>query len=117
MVRNDITSYLKAASVRVASLDEVRKNLKSLFKKDESSIERLFSGRKAILKRNADYQAVVELQAMFEDTGALCSIELNTDQSTPVHKDAEPDPREMETSEGQCNEPPNRFIPSYPWWG
>lgn len=88
-----------------ASLDEVRKNLKGLFKKDESSIERLFSGRKAILKRNADYRSVVELQARFEDTGALCSIERSTDQSSPVHKEAEPDPRELDTSEGQCNEP------------
>ncbi len=87
------------------SLEEVRKNLKILFKKDESSIERLFSGRKAILKRNADYRSVVDLQAMFEDTGALCSIERSTDESTPVHKDAEPDPREMGTSEGQCNDP------------
>ncbi len=87
------------------SIDEVRNNLRILFKKDEGSIERLFSGRKAILKKNADYQTVVELQAMFEDTGALCSIERNTDQNAPVHKYAEPDPREMDTSKGQCKEP------------
>jgi len=73
------------------TLEEVKKNLGLLFRKDPSQIERLFSGRKAILKRNTEYRAAKELKTMFESAGALCSLEQTHDQNATLHKKPGPD--------------------------
>jgi hypothetical protein len=83
------------------SLEEVKKNLELLFKKDKSSTEKLFSGRKVILKRNADYQTVRELQSIFENTGALCSVEPSIDSDLSTHKQTVPASHEIDKTESQ----------------
>ncbi len=54
---------------------QVIENLGRLLRKDSASLERLFSGKKIILKKNASREIVRELRDMFEEAGALCSIE------------------------------------------
>lgn len=74
------------------SLDEVKGNLERLLKKDRVSIERLFSGRKVILKRNASLRAVQELQALFGNLGVLCAIEpVYSSQKDSKHETCNPD--------------------------
>lgn len=97
LIRDDVT------------LEEVKNNLKLLSKKDDTYIERLFSGKKAILKRNADYKAVFELQSMFENTGALSSIEPCSEHGLSIHKDTEPEPHETEKAQAH-DTPSNESI-------
>ena len=54
---------------------QVIENLARLLRKDSASLERLFSGKKIILKKNASHDVVRELRDMFEEAGALCFVE------------------------------------------
>ena len=55
-------------------LDEVKRNLKSLFKVGDSKIEQLFSGRVIVIKDSVDYEATMKYQMAFETAGAVCKV-------------------------------------------
>ena len=55
-------------------LDEVKRNLKSLFKVGDSKIEQLFSGRVIVIKDSVDYEAAMKYQMAFETAGAVCKV-------------------------------------------
>jgi ribosomal protein L7/L12 len=69
-------------------IDEVKRNLAALYKMDVSGIERLFSGRRVVVKQEVDHAAALKYVAAFEQAGALCRIE---EIGAPVVK-AEPPP-------------------------
>jgi len=55
-------------------LDEVKRNLKSLFKVGDSKIEQLFSGRVIVIKDSIDYEATMKYRMAFETAGAVCKV-------------------------------------------
>ncbi|MRR35311.1 hypothetical protein EG829_11640, partial [bacterium] len=55
--------------------EQVEDRLKPLFGKNPACLDKLFSGRKVLLKCNAEYKAVIRLRDLFEQAGALCTIE------------------------------------------
>ncbi len=56
-------------------VQEVRKNLSSLFKMDEKRIERLFSGKRIVLQRNVNRETALKYQKAFQKAGAICEID------------------------------------------
>jgi len=55
-------------------LDEVKRNLKSLFEVGDSKIEQLFSGRVFVVKDNVDYESTMKYQMALETAGAVCKV-------------------------------------------
>jgi len=55
-------------------LDEVKRNLKSLFKVGDSKIEQLLSGKVFVIKESVDYESAMKYQMAFETAGAVCKV-------------------------------------------
>ena len=53
---------------------QVRARLAALFKTDEASIERLFSGKRYVLKKGLDEAAARKYQAALDRAGAQCEL-------------------------------------------
>ena len=76
------------------NIEDVKKNLASLYSVDVGEIERLFTGRPIVLKENLDYQTAIKDKGLFEETGAVCSVissKEDADHSTTVDEEATPD--------------------------
>ena len=54
---------------------ETRANLKRLCKYDDATLDRLFSGTRAILKNNLSHESAQTYKAALDQTGAVCIIE------------------------------------------
>ena len=72
------------------SIEDVKKNLASLYKVDVGKIDRLFTGSPIEIKTDLDYQTAVKDQEAFEKTGAVCSVVSmeEEDGSTTADKEA-----------------------------
>ena len=53
---------------------EVRENLRTLFKADDSQLARLFSGRPVVIRCNLDEQAASRYQQSMERAGAIVQV-------------------------------------------
>lgn len=62
---------------------EVKKKLAELFGTNIESIEQLFCGNPKVVKQNLDLKSAKKLKGVFEETGALCSIEPMPDDPEP----------------------------------
>jgi len=72
------------------SIEDVKKNLASLYKVNIGEIQRLFTGRPIVLKEDLDYQSAIKDKETFEATGAVCtviSIKEDADHSTTSDKE------------------------------
>jgi hypothetical protein len=57
------------------SVEEVKRNLTSLFKLSAKKMEQLFSGKKFVVAKNVDYEAAMRYKMAFETAGATCKVE------------------------------------------
>lgn len=55
-------------------VEEVKKNLVTLFKADEKKIDQLFKASQVVLKRNIDYDQAKKYQAALQRAGAICDV-------------------------------------------
>lgn len=53
----------------------VKKQLMTLLKIDAPSIDRLFSGKPVVIRKNADSETAEKFRRVFEATGAICRLE------------------------------------------
>lgn len=58
-----------------ADADEVRKNVQALLKIDREAADRVFSGRKIVIKDGLSWEQAAGYQAAFDSTGAISLIE------------------------------------------
>ena len=56
-------------------IDTVKKALMNLLKIDDQSIDRLFSGRRMVIRKNVDAVTAEKFQKAFVAAGAVCSLE------------------------------------------
>ncbi|MBW2617117.1 MAG: TM2 domain-containing protein [Deltaproteobacteria bacterium] len=61
-----------AAGVQI---DDVKQKLAAIFKTDIAKIDRLFSGKRKVIKKGADLEACEKAKKAFERAGAICFIE------------------------------------------
>lgn len=56
-------------------IEEVQRNLASIFKTNPEKIEKFFTGKKAVVKRNITYDSAMRYKMAFETAGAVCGVE------------------------------------------
>jgi uncharacterized protein YdgA (DUF945 family) len=57
-----------------AELDEVKAGIGEIFKADDAMIERLFSGKRIVIKKNLDKEAAHKYSMAFKKVGAICEL-------------------------------------------
>lgn len=74
-------------------INEVKRNLASLFKTNETKIEQLFASLPIVVKRDVDYDGALKYQQALRKAGAICQVEETTQISNPpVMEKAAPPP-------------------------
>lgn len=65
------------AGEMVAGADpaKVRENLAAAFKMDISKVEALFSGKRVVVKKDADQATAMKFRAVMKQAGAVCDLE------------------------------------------
>lgn len=75
------------AGEMVAGADpaKVRENLAAAFRMDVSKVEALFSGKRVVVKKDADQATAMKFRAVMKQAGAVCDLERIGDEApTPV---------------------------------
>jgi len=66
-----------------AELNEVKANIARMFKADEVTIARLFSGKRIVIKKNLTAEAADKYSIAFTRAGAICELAPMPEDSTP----------------------------------
>ena len=99
-----------------ANLEEVKKNLAALFKKDAASIDRMFDGTPRTIKQNIDLDTYDKIAGMLDKAGAKCSAVKVKSDATPSKVPTMPPPnQEVQTVK---NEHPGtiRYFRAWLFW-
>jgi hypothetical protein len=56
-------------------VEQVKKNLATLFKADAKKIDQLFEAPQVVLKRNVDYDQAMKYQTALQRAGAVCDVQ------------------------------------------
>ena len=84
-----------------ARLDEVKARLGKLFKADEVTIARLFTGKRIVSKKNLSAEAADKYSIAITQAGAVCDLTLMpADTAPPSSAAAEPADGEAENPQG-----------------
>jgi len=70
-----------AAGVQI---DDVKQKLAAIFKTDIAKIDRLFSGKRKVIKKGADLEACEKARKAFDRAGAICFIEPEQDPEPEI---------------------------------
>lgn len=82
-----------------ADLEAVKLQIGKIFKADENRIAQMFSGRRVIIKRQADEATVAKYQSAFKKAEAICEIKpLSEDQSAENQSEIEKPPQAQATT-------------------
>ena len=65
-----------------ANLDEVKAKIATMFKADEVTIARLFSGKRIVIKQNLSAEAADKYSIAFSKAGAICELELMPEEDS-----------------------------------
>lgn len=68
-----------------ANFTSVKNNVRALLKTDEAKIEQIFNAGSTTLKSEIDHETALKYKAIFEKTGARCSIEPLTEVAQQPH--------------------------------
>lgn len=82
------------AGEMVAGADpaKVRENLAAAFKMDISKVEALFSGKRVVVKKDADQATAMKFRAVMKQAGAVCDLERIGDEAPAAAETAAPAP-------------------------
>ena len=81
---------------------EVRENLQTLFKADDTQLARLFSGRPVVIRRNLDEAAASHYQQLMERAGAVVQVRNASDsKSASGDKKVAPSAEKPEAEQGR----------------
>lgn len=67
-----------------ADPSKVRSNLASAFRMDEAKVEALFSGKRVVLKKDADQATAMKFRAVMKQAGAQAEIERVGEEAAPA---------------------------------
>ena len=68
-------------------IGSVKEQLMTLLKSDAGNIERLFSGKPVVIRKNADPETAEKFRKAFEAAGAICKLEMLEDSAEAVAPD------------------------------
>jgi len=74
-MKNHYNIVFEGKTVPGKEIDLVKKALMNILKADEQSIDRLFSGKRVLIRKNVEASTAKKFQKAFEDVGAVCNLE------------------------------------------
>ncbi len=93
-------------------VNEVKRNLASLFKTDETKIEQLFTRLPFVVKRNVDHDGAIKYQRVLRKAGAICQVEEAIQNiRSPVMEKAAPPPPTLTYKPSSLNSTDVDYIP------
>lgn len=85
-MKNHYDIVFEGKTVPGKEIDLVKKALMNILKADEQSIDRLFSGKRVLIRKNVEASTAKKFRKAFEDVGAVCNLEqvkVSGEVSTP----------------------------------
>ena len=74
-MKNHYNIIFEGKTVPGKEIDLVKKALMNILKADEQSIDRLFSGKRVLIRKNVEAGTAKKFLKAFEDVGAVCNLE------------------------------------------
>lgn len=74
-MKNHYNIVFEGKTVPGKEIDLVKKALMNILKADEQSIDRLFSGKRVLIRKNVEASTAKKFRKAFEDVGAVCNLE------------------------------------------
>lgn len=74
-MKNHYDIVFEGKTVPGKEIDLVKKALMNILKADEQSIDRLFSGKRVLIRKNVEASTAKKFRKAFEDVGAVCNLE------------------------------------------
>ena len=74
-MKNHYNIVFEGKTVPGKEIDSVKKALMNILKADDQSIDRLFSGKRVLIRKNVEAATAKKFQKAFEDIGAVCNLE------------------------------------------
>lgn len=74
-MKNHYNIVFEGKTVPGKEIDLVKKALMNILKADDQSIDRLFSGKRVLIRKNVEVATAKKFRKAFEDIGAICNIE------------------------------------------
>jgi len=94
-----------------ADLPAVKKVIGKIFKVEGAKLEQMFSGRRVLIKRQADEITMIKYRGAFQKAGAVCEIvDLSKDVAVAQDKPAQADNKAPATPQNNDSE----YVSKYP---
>ena len=74
-MKNHYNIIFEGEIVPGKEIDSVKKALMNILKADEKGIDRLFSGKRVLIRKNVEAETAKKFRKAFEDIGAVCNLE------------------------------------------
>jgi uncharacterized protein YbjQ (UPF0145 family) len=74
-MKNHYNIVFEGETVPGKEVDAVKKALMNILKVDEEGIDRLFSGKRMLIRKNVEAATAKKFRKAFEDIGAVCNLE------------------------------------------
>ena len=74
-MKNHYNIVFEGKTVPGKEIDLVKKALMNILKADDQGIDRLFSGKRVLIRKNVEAATAKKFQKAFEDIGAVCNLE------------------------------------------
>ncbi len=108
-----------------ADIESVKNNLAQVFRLDEKKVEALFSGKKKVIKKEADRALCQKTKRVFDAAGAVVTIvpltngeapppEKDEPESGPAESKPVPPPLPVQTGSGSAGVAPETIPPANP---
>lgn len=96
-----------------ADLDAVKQKIGAMFKADENRLAQLFSGRRVVIKRQADETTVAKYRGAFQKAGAVCEVvELGGSNPSEESEASSEAPRAADAPSSQAGH--DDYVSRYP---
>jgi len=92
MAQGTFQVIFSGAIIEHADIDMVKANVGRVFSLDADKVEKLFSGRRLVLKKDIDQSTAQRYKLTMQRAGALCEIEDTASQAAPAKQAATAQP-------------------------
>ena len=97
--------------VEGADLQSVKQHISQIFKADATRLQQLFSGRRVLIKREADKATVIKYQAAFKKAGAICEIKSLNEADSAQQAEPGPDKNRSNDQPYESKYPESDLVP------
>ena len=106
-MKNHYNIVFEGKTVPGKEIDLVKKALMNILKADDQSIDRLFSGKRVLIRKNVEAATAKKFQKAFEDIGAVCNLEQVkvSDEISALNQQERVEMTEADSGKNQAEKP------------